>query len=207
MKREYERLNRLTDAELIRRSLAQPDCFGLVFSRHWRSLVETASRWHGPFDAEDVVAETFVRAFESRSLFDTHTHTSALPWLRGIARHVALNLMRENTRRVRLRAMAELSAADETEAVHRRVDAGRLPLGEALDSITPRNRLVLLLSAVAELSHDEISQALGLPPATVRSRLYRARQAANEYLAHAERMKRNPGDTRRKGVRGDGGEE
>ena len=74
MKREYERLNRLTDAELIRRSLAQPDCFGLVFSRHWRSLVETASRWHGPFDAEDVVAETFVRAFESRSLFDTHTH-------------------------------------------------------------------------------------------------------------------------------------
>ena len=103
--------------------------------------------------------------------------------------------------------MAELSTADETEAVHQRVDAGRLPLGEALDSITPRNRLVLLLSAVAELSHHEISQALGLPPATVRSRLYRARLAASEHLAHAERMKRNPRNTRRKGVRGDGGEE
>ena len=74
VKREEKSLEQLTDAELIRRSLAEPDCFGLVFSRHWRSLVETASRWHGPFDAEDVIAETFVRAFESRSLFDTHTH-------------------------------------------------------------------------------------------------------------------------------------
>jgi len=49
-------------------------------------------------------------------------------------------------------------------------------LARALARLSPEERDVLLLVALADLSHEEISQALGIPHGTVGSRLNRARK-------------------------------
>ena len=73
------------------------------------------------------------------------------------------------------RLTLDLRGADSEEAAARRVGerAARLPRGE---------RDVLLLVALADLSYDEVAQALGLKTGTVASRLHRARRRLREAL-------------------------
>jgi RNA polymerase sigma factor (sigma-70 family) len=130
--------------------------------------------------ADDVVADTFLIAFEHRDRFDLSV-ASALPWLFGIATN-ALNAHRRREAR-HLRALASsaepegidggLTQTDErADATHAmRLIAARvraLPVGE---------RDVLLLSAWADLTHEQIATAMGIPVGRVRSRLFRARRA------------------------------
>ena len=126
--------------------------------------------------AQDLAAETFTQAFRARRRF---RGTDALPWGYGIA----ANLSRDNHRREerRLRAYARLSRRDRDTYAGDEVDARldaialRAGLAEALAALSPALREVLLLHAWAELSHEEIAEALGLSAAAVRTRLHRAR--------------------------------
>ena len=72
------------------------------------------------------------------------------------------------------------------------------PLQKALDALQPEFRMVLILSDVEEFSYEEISEMMGTPVGTVRSRLHRARAAVKQQLTwlrawptqidHAERL-------------------
>lgn len=57
------------------------------------------------------------------------------------------------------------------------------PVVAALEALPPRERDALLLLAWADLSYDEIAEALHVPVGTVRSRIHRARQALRARLA------------------------
>jgi RNA polymerase sigma-70 factor (ECF subfamily) len=157
-----------TDAAAISRSVADPPAFGPVFDRHFQAVYAYGQRRVGLELAEEVAAETFLRAFEGRGRYDV-AHPDALPWLLGIAG----NVMRRHWRSERRRLAAYARAA-----VCERPGGPPEVAGEvfaAVARLPRRQREVLLLWAWADLSYAEIAIALGLPIGTVRSRLARAR--------------------------------
>ena len=77
-----------SDAEVIGRSLGEPEAFGLIYDRHATTLLRFLGRRAGAKVAEGLVGELFRIAFERRKAFDP-SRGSALPWLYGIGSNAA----------------------------------------------------------------------------------------------------------------------
>jgi RNA polymerase sigma-70 factor (ECF subfamily) len=172
------------DGELIRRSLATPAAFARIFEVHYRAIDAYCVRRLGA-DGHDVSAATFTEAFRVRDRFDV-TRPDARPWLYGIAS----NLLRHHRRRERSRwrAYARSDAITATTfEVDARLDAHQLGsrLAAALRAAPARDRDALLLHAWADLTYDQIAEALGVPIGTVRSRIARARKRLRAALGDA----------------------
>jgi RNA polymerase sigma factor (sigma-70 family) len=167
-----------SDASVLRRSIDEPDCFALLFDRHFAEVYRYLRRRVGDEQAAELAAETFLQAFRSRRRFGGG-EASALPWLYGIATNVVRMNYRTEERRLRAyaRAASAMSAYEPAIAVENRLDAEALApaLAVALADLSPALREVLVLHAWAELSHEEIAEALGCSSAAVRTRLSRAR--------------------------------
>jgi RNA polymerase sigma-70 factor (ECF subfamily) len=72
------------DSAAIARSRQEPEVFGEIFRRHAAEIKRFVIRRLGLDVAEDVVAQTFLAAFQQRGRYDLARH-NALPWLYGIA--------------------------------------------------------------------------------------------------------------------------
>ncbi|MBA3551385.1 MAG: RNA polymerase sigma factor [Actinobacteria bacterium] len=174
-----------SDGEAIAASRSDPQRFALVFDRHFATLHRFLHRRVGKDLADDLTAETFARAFGARDRYDL-SHDDARPWLLGIA----ANLIRRHRRTERRRLLAHarmgvhLFSDSEFEVAEGRLDAEAAGprLAEALATLHPGQREVLLLFAWADLTYEEIARALGLPIGTVQSRLSRARSRLREQL-------------------------
>ncbi|MER6513856.1 RNA polymerase sigma factor [Nonomuraea sp. NPDC048881] len=172
------------DSAVIEASLAEPERFAELFERHAAVLHRYVVRRLGPDQAEDVVAETFTRAFEKRHKYALDRQ-DALPWLYGIATNIIGTHRRAETRgyRALARTGEDPVAVAFDERVVARVSASetRRPLAAALAALGKGERDVLLLVSWGDLSYEETAQALNVPIGTVRSRLSRARRK----IAHA----------------------
>jgi RNA polymerase sigma factor (sigma-70 family) len=173
-----------SDAEVIGRSLGEPEAFGLIYDRHAATLLRFLGRRVGAKVAEGLVGELFRIAFERRKTFDA-SRGSALPWLYGIGSNVLLKHRRDEARR--LRASARMAAgleAAEGRAGARALDARMLfsRVAEAIEALPDGEREALLLFAWEELPYQGVAEALELPIGTVRSRLNRARARLRELL-------------------------
>jgi RNA polymerase sigma-70 factor (ECF subfamily) len=166
------------DASVLRRSIDEPDCFALLFDRHFAQVYRYLRRRLGGELAAELAAETFLQAFRSRRRF-SGGQASVLAWLYGIAANLVRMNHRAEERRLRAyaRAASSLNAYEPAIAVEDRLDAEALgpALALALADLSPALREVLVLHAWAELSHEEIAEALGCSSAAVRTRLSRAR--------------------------------
>lgn len=178
----------LSDAEIIRASLDDPDMFGAVFERHFDTIFRYVARRRGLDRADDLTAEVFIRAFEIRGRYDT-SRELCRPWLYGIASNIIGDEIRRQRRSDRLYlAMLGLRAESEDAyarsvdqlAAHQQVQL----LNRSLARLRSGDRDVLFLYAIEELSYQEIADALSIPIGTVRSRLARARRKTRELEAH-----------------------
>jgi RNA polymerase sigma factor (sigma-70 family) len=183
--------NASDDADFMAASIEQPEAFAVVYDRHATSLYRYARRRLGADLAEDVVADAMLTAFRKREHYDT-TRPDAGPWLFGIlTREIS---RRRRDERARFRALARLRPSDDTDQgavdqVTAAIVAGaaRGQLADALAALASRDRDVLLLVAWADLSYQEVADALQVPIGTVRSRLNRARRRVRAALpAHAD---------------------
>jgi len=173
-----------SDAEVIGRSLGEPEAFGLIYDRHAATLLRFLGRRVGARVAEGLVGELFRIAFERRKTFDA-SRATALPWLYGIGSNLLLKHRRDEARRLRAgaRMAAGLEAAD-ARASARALDARVLfpRVADAIEALPDGEREALLLFAWEELSYQGVAEALELPIGTVRSRLNRARARLRELL-------------------------
>lgn len=184
-----------SDSEIVRRSLTSPSEFGELFARHGDAIFRFAATRVGPERAEDVTAETFMRAFDIRGRYRLDA-TSARPWLYGITVKV-LHKNREAERSWYERAARLRSADTATEAPQENVadiaisavDAAavRPVLEEALHHLSERERDVLLLHAVAGMTHFEIADLLNVRPGTAKSLLSRGCARLRIALTNIER--------------------
>ncbi|MBW8485804.1 RNA polymerase sigma factor [Actinomadura parmotrematis] len=167
------------------------DRFDEVFDAHFAEIHRYAARRLGPDAADDVAAQTFLEAFRHRRRYDP-ARADVRVWLFGIATNVVGRHRRSETRA--LRARARIAQGRDTgeplELVDARVSAEGLRgrLDEAIAALPRGQRDVLLLVALAELTHEEIAAALGISYGTVGSRLSRARAALRKALGGTNPM-------------------
>lgn len=176
------------DGEVIASSIDRPMRFAAIVDRHVDPIRRFVARRLGGDRADDVVAEVFRVAFERRTTFDTSA-PSALPWLYGIAANLVRREHRSHARRLGALRRADgrrESAVDPVAEVAARLDAGaeREVLAAGLLSLADDDREVLLLVAWEQLAPTEAAAVLGIPAATARTRLHRAR---HQIRAHLER--------------------
>jgi len=184
----YDRSDVFSDSDLIAASLDDPNRFGEIFDRYSRRVFGYVVRRVPREDAADLTGDVFLRAFRIRHKYDLE-RSEALPWLFGIATNVIGEYLRKRTRRLRIGLRPDTSAdppVDDIAAA--RADAAKAwpVLERTLQSLKPRDRSVLVLYAIEDLSYREISEALNVAEGTVKSRLNRARSQANELLSPSQ---------------------
>jgi DNA-directed RNA polymerase specialized sigma24 family protein len=111
-----------SDAEVIGRSLGEPEAFGLIYDRHAATLLRFLGRRAGAKVAEELVGELFRIAFERRKTYDA-SRASALPWLYGIGSNLLLKHRRGEARRLRAGARMAADEATDRRASARALDA------------------------------------------------------------------------------------
>lgn len=153
--------------------------FSAVYTAHVDAIYGFLARRVGAQLAEELTAQTFVEALARHDRYDPERGPIA-PWLFGIAANLLRRHYRQEERA--LRAIAAYAgripvADDDEERVESRVTADeRWPaVAEALLTMSPGERDVLLLYAWADLPYSAIAGVLDVPVGTVRSRLSRAR--------------------------------
>jgi RNA polymerase sigma-70 factor (ECF subfamily) len=174
-----ERFRAVSDADIIAGSRGEPSEFALIFDRHYEAIWRYLDRRIGRALADELAAETFVRAFTSRAHYDP-AYDDSRPWLYGIA----TNMLRKHARAEerRRRAYARAAEPDRSggglEGAEARADAAALgpAVAAALARLQVPDRDALLLLALTDLDYQGIALATGAPVGTVRSRLHRARR-------------------------------
>ena len=173
------------DAEVLAVSGVDAAAFAAVYDSFAAQLYWYAYQRVGEQTAEDVVADTFLAAFQQRASYDP-SRAEVRPWLFGIlTRKLARHYRTESARyRALARSVPEFVQDGPAEQVAARVSAGavRAPLAEALRRLSAGDRDVLLLVAWCDFSYGEVADALDIPLGTVRSRLNRARRKVREAL-------------------------
>jgi RNA polymerase sigma-70 factor, ECF subfamily len=158
-----------------------------------------------PADAEDLLQETYLRAYRGFEGFREGTNLKA--WLYRILTNTFINTYRAKKRRpdqVELddvedfflyRRLGGLEAADaarstETEVLESIPDS---EVKEALESIPEQFRMAVILADVEGFSYKEIAEILDVPIGTVMSRIHRGRRALQQKLwDYAERNNLRP---------------
>jgi RNA polymerase sigma-70 factor (ECF subfamily) len=130
-------------------------------------------------DAEDLVQDTYVKAFRSAKQFKPGTNLKA--WLFTILHNTQRNQRRDSGRdpvevdseRVESALPVDPSASPEQQLLRDALDAD---LQEALDELPEAFREAVWLRDVEEFTYQEIAEMLGIPVGTVMSRISRARR-------------------------------
>jgi RNA polymerase sigma-70 factor (ECF subfamily) len=187
-------LSDTADDELAKRAAEGDDAaFELIMRRHNRLLFRTArSILRIDAEAEDALQEAYLRAWRALSTFRAESKLST--WLVRIVRNEALGRLRRHGGNVipldstvdAADADAEHSIEDDPdqrpECIAMRSDVRRL-VEARIDALPDAFRTVFVLRAVEDWSVEEISEALQLPEATVRTRHFRARGLLREGLS------------------------
>jgi RNA polymerase sigma-70 factor (ECF subfamily) len=165
--------------------------FEIIVRRYSGMVFGLAARLVGPLDAEDVVQETFLRAF--RSLVSFRGESSLKTWLYAIA----LNRIRARRGTLaRLRGLFgggsgptpdfslldNAADADRTPEENALLSDQRRRLRKAVLDLPEEFRMAVVLRDLEGLSYEEVASVLTVPVGTVRSRLARGRALLKEAL-------------------------
>jgi RNA polymerase sigma-70 factor (ECF subfamily) len=176
------------ETELLERARnGDSQAFGALVERYQRRVVGVAQAVvHNQDDAVELAQETFVRAYENLSKFESRSSFST--WLYRIAANLAIDFRRREGRHQVLRgedAETEISRIPSPRGDSYQ-ETARTELSQringALKELTSEHRAVILLREVEGLSYDEISDVLHVPRGTVMSRLHYARSRMREIL-------------------------
>jgi len=144
-------------------------------------------------DALDVAQEVFLSAY--RNLAGFRGEASLSTWLLRIAANRSLNRIRQRATRAAREVMSIETQGDgdppfqlpgrEEDRPDRMMESRetRKILEAAIANLDEDSRMLVLLSDVEGLSYEELSEAVGIPLGTVKSRLHRARMALRKMLA------------------------
>jgi RNA polymerase sigma-70 factor, ECF subfamily len=173
------------DIELVRRALARDEAaIRTIMQVNNRRLYRLARGiLRNDADAEDVVQETYVRAFTHLDQFRGDSSFST--WLSRIAMNEALGRLRRRRPAVELNSLPQgtleaqiiqfpLAAADDPEKSMAQREIQRV-VEHAIDELPEAFRIVFITRVIEGMNVGETADILGLKPETVKTRLHRAR--------------------------------
>ncbi|OWY72014.1 hypothetical protein B7486_10225 [cyanobacterium TDX16] len=170
----------MTESELVKRCRigdrdAQHEFYNQTSDRIYRLCLRMTQSQDVAFD---LAQEAYLKAFSRMSQFNGES--SLASWLYRIAVNEVLQFLRRKGP-MRLGGNANLAAQKESESELQGKDVA-LDVAEALASLDPPDRAMLLLRYQEGLDYREIAGVMGCPAGTVASRLHRARQRARQFL-------------------------
>ena len=169
------------DTECVRRTLAgDREAFGSLVDRYQKPLFNLAyGILEDPDEAEEAAQAAFVKAFENLASFDPARRFFS--WLYRIALNEALNAAGRKRRFSRIEG--DVPDEDRAGPAEEQLDQDE-QLRAAIRVLKEEHRVVVVLKHLQGLSYAEISQILGTPEKTIKSRLFSARLALRKILEH-----------------------
>ena len=180
------------DHALIRQVLAgEKDAYGQLVSAHSQAIFRVAFRiTENEADADEVVQETFLRAYRKLESFDAQSNFRT--WIYRIAMNCALDVLKKR-KTVTMVSIAE--DFDEEQPAVQLADRGAGPerllmdleiesrRQAAMEKMTPSERVAFVLRHEEGSSMEEIAEALGVAPNTAKQSVFRAVQKLRRSLA------------------------
>jgi len=181
-----------TDKELVARvQQGDKQAFDLLVLKYQNRIIKLVSRYvREPADAMDVAQEVFLKAY--RALPNFRGESAFYTWLYRISINTAKNHLVSMSRRP---AEAHLENADgeqiDIESLQKDIENPenllyaeeiKHTILDAMDKLPEDLRVAITLREVEGLSYDEIAHAMDCPIGTVRSRIFRAREAVDMKL-------------------------
>ena len=182
----------LTDAELVDRAQrGEKRAFDLLVIRYQRRVAGVVSRYiRDPSEALDVVQEAFIKAY--RALPQFRGDSAFYTWLYRIAINTAKNFLVSQSRRppdadVDADVAEQLTggellkdrATPEEHLMGKELEA---TVWQAIEDLPDDLRTAITLREIEGLSYEDIAVAMDCPIGTVRSRIFRAREAIDARL-------------------------
>lgn len=160
--------------------------FEVLFRIHYAGAMRVATAYvRSAADAEDVVQESFIKAWRAIDRFETGSPFG--PWLRAIVMNEARTRIRSDARRARAVGRLE-HQFDRTRVPEASAEelllAGEVrgEIGQALGELSPGDQRVIRLRYELYLNESEMAERLDVPPGTVKSRLSRALGRLREHM-------------------------
>ena len=181
-----------TDQALVERvQRGEKRAFDLLVLKYQHKVTSLISRYiHDWSEAQDVAQETFIRAY--RALANFRGDSQFYTWLYKIAVNTAKNHLVSLGRRppsgdidaqdaVQFDAGSRLRDTDTPEHELMRQEIERT-VAKTVEALPEELRMAITLREVDGLSYEEIAEAMACPIGTVRSRIFRARDAIDQKL-------------------------
>jgi RNA polymerase sigma-70 factor (ECF subfamily) len=181
-----------TDQQLVERVQAgDKSAFNLLILKYQHRVLKLVGRFvSDAAEAEDVAQEAFLKAY--RALASFRGESAFYTWLYRIAINTAKNALVANRRRPvdfdldlqdpdQYERQARLKDEDTPEGVLL-TDEIREVVERALEQLPEDLRRAIVLRELEGLSYEEIAEAMDCPVGTVRSRIFRAREAIDKKL-------------------------
>ena len=167
--------------------------FDLLVRKYQHKVVKLVTRYlRDPSDAEDVAQEAFIKAY--RAIPQFRGDSAFYTWLYRIAINTAKNAIVSRDRNpvdfdldmqnVEESSSMQLRLADsETPESLLQTEEIRETVNRAIEALPEDLRTAIVLRELEGLSYEDIAQAMDCPVGTVRSRIFRAREAIDKRLS------------------------
>jgi RNA polymerase sigma-70 factor (ECF subfamily) len=183
----------VSDLSLVRRvQRGDKGAFDALVLKYQHKLVKLVMRYvRNPAEAEDIAQEAFIKAY--RALPQFRGDSAFYTWLYRIAINTAKNAVVSRDRSP-IEYDLDRSNSDESYDMQGRMKDSETPEGlvltdeirsivnAAIDALPEDLRTAIMLRELEGLSYEEIAAAMECPVGTVRSRIFRAREAIDRRL-------------------------
>ncbi|MGY6276496.1 RNA polymerase sigma factor RpoE [Methylomonas sp. MgM2] len=190
--KEITRHSEDLDQDLVMRvQLGDKSAFDLLVIKYQHKIVHLVNRYvKDPSEAQDVAQDTFIKAY--KALGDFRGDSAFYTWLYRIAINTAKNYLLSRSRRHSDREV-DMQDAEQVENAPQLKDIETPEhqlmndqiihvIKSAIERLPEEMRIAITLREFEGMSYEEIAEAMDCPIGTVRSRIFRAREAIDEKL-------------------------
>lgn len=175
-----------TDEQLMRRmQQGQESAFNALYERYGQRMYRYFYRMLGQSEAQahDFTQELFLKIIEQPHAFDPQRRFST--WFYAVAGNLVKNEYRRRSKQPQQALLNEADEATSSSAALPDLDAKvrKAYIEKAVQSLRPHHRECFLLRYQEGLAVQEISEIIGCPPGTVKSRLHYSLKKMNELLS------------------------
>jgi RNA polymerase sigma-70 factor (ECF subfamily) len=165
--------------------------FDCLVIKYQHRIVQLVNRYiKDPSEAQDIAQEAFIKAY--RALSDFRGDSAFYTWLYRIAINTAKNFLAAKARRggdfecdvqeaEQIENAPQLQGMDTPEQLLMNDEILQV-VNAAIDALPEDMRMAIMLRELEGLSYEEIAQIMNCPVGTIRSRLFRAREAIDKQL-------------------------
>lgn len=166
--------------------------FDLLVIKYQHRIIQLVNRYvKDPSEAQDIAQEAFIKAY--RALGDFRGDSAFYTWLYRIAINTAKNFLVARARRSgdveldiqdaeQFENAPQLQGRDTPEQLVLNDEILRT-INAAIDGLPEDMRVVIMMREIDGMSYEDIAQVMDCPVGTIRSRLFRAREAIDKQLS------------------------